>query len=109
MMKYSANVFLNDLKEADRLKSKQYRSECRKKKRKAYSDGDVRDTAEELFDLAVNSREAYEKMDAKLAVDIAKREYLKYTLDDIRSMVRDAGKLAVKDVLNYWKKEGHIK
>lgn len=106
-MRYTANDFINELKNAGGKRVKHHRSKCNKKK-KAYSDGDVRDVAEELFDLALNERVPYEKKDAKMAVDIAKKTYLRYQMDDLRSMVKEAGQLAIKDVQEYWKKEGHI-
>lgn len=107
-MKYMADDFINELKQANGKQIRRRRSKCNKKKKKAYSDGDVRDVAEELFDLASDERIPYEKKDAKMAVDIAKREYLRYQMDDLRGMVKEAAQLAIKDLKEYWKKEGHI-
>lgn len=101
-MKYSANTFLDDLKEADRVKSKRFRSKCSSKK-KAYSDGDVKDVAEEILTIAENYGDYYSKKDAKGAIHAAKMEYIKYTTSNIYNMAREAAKIALKDLEKEWK------
>lgn len=107
-MKYSAKLFLEDLKEADRIKTKQYRSKC-KKRRKSYSvREEIDDAADEIFVVAQNERKFYEDKDAKGAVDFAAKQYLRNLQDDFRDIIKKAKEQALKDLLAYWRTEGHI-
>ena len=103
-MKYNAKLFLDDLKEADTNKV----GIKRKKNKKAYSDGDVKDAAEEMLVLAENERKYYEAKDAKGAAEFARKTYTRIYSEDIRRMAKEAEKLVVKDLLAEWKRERHI-
>jgi hypothetical protein len=95
-MKYLAKDFINDLKIK---KAKKY---------KAYSDYDVKESAEEIYLVASNEASFYGKKDAKGAIEYARKIYSKNKIEDINSMVKDAIPLALKQLLADWKEEGHI-
>ncbi len=103
-MKYNAKEFLNDLKEADKKKI----ASKRRKNKKAYSRRDVADTADDLLVVAENLGEFYEKKDAQGAINNAKKQWLRDRQGDMFSMLKEASKLALKDLLDSWKSEGHI-
>lgn len=107
-MKYSAIEFINDLKEADRLKSKQYRSNLRKKKRGYRQSQEIADAAEEILLVASNESKYYESKDAKGAVDFAAKQYLREVESNFRDIVRKAKEQALKDLIADWKEMGHI-
>jgi hypothetical protein len=97
-MKYLAKDFINDLK-ITKVSSKKFKSG---------SDFDPRDVAEELLLIASNVESYYNRKDAKGAIEYAKKEYFKYKMDNLTQKMKEAGPLALKQLLVYWKEEGHI-
>ena len=66
------------------------------------------DVVDELYVLAVNDAEGYRKKDSGLAVKNAQKEYLDAVITGIKEDVAEAGSIVEKEVLKYWKEEGHI-
>lgn len=102
-MNYSSDLFLKELKDTNK-----HRVVISKKNKKAYSDGDVQDLADELLTVAENLSEFYNKKDPKGAIEAARKQWVRQQQDDNFHMGREAAKIAEKELIKEWKREGHI-
>jgi hypothetical protein len=103
-MKYSAKEFYSELKDADRTKL----GSKRRKNKRAYSVIDTEDAVDEILTIAENESKFYTNKDAKGAIEFARKQFVRYAQDSIRGTAKEASKIALKELLANWKKEGHI-
>ena len=99
-MNYNADQFYADLK---KLSKKSTASKS--KVAGFFSSGDVEEIAEEILNLAENNYPSlYEKKDSKGCIAQAQKEFMKY----LEGSIKEASKIALKQLLVNWKEEGHI-